>query len=59
VRLTARGNELQRVASEMSQALEAAWATTVGRKRFEALRATLEVMVERGLPPDSRRTVPS
>ncbi len=50
VRLTARGQELQRTAHESSRALEAAWASSVGAKRFTALRSTLEDMVERGLP---------
>lgn len=50
VRLTARGERLQRTAHETSRALEAAWADSVGPKRFTALRSTLEHMVERGLP---------
>lgn len=50
VRLTTRGEELQRTAHEISRALEAAWAATIGAKRFTALRSTLEDMVERGLP---------
>lgn len=50
VRLTARGEQLQRTAHETSRALEAAWAASVGAKRFTALRSTLEDMVERGLP---------
>jgi len=49
VRLTPRGQQLQRTAHETSRALEASWAASVGRKRFAALRATLEDMVQRGL----------
>lgn len=52
IRLTARGWELQRTAHTISQALEAAWATSVGHKRFQALRSTLEAMVARGLPEE-------
>jgi DNA-binding MarR family transcriptional regulator len=50
VHLTARGKELQRVTHETSRGLEATWATTVGAKRFAALRSTLEEIVARGLP---------
>jgi len=50
VRLTPRGWELQHTAHESSRALEAAWAARVGPRRFRALRATLEAMVEHGLP---------
>ncbi len=52
VKLTARGKELQRSAHETSRALEAAWASTVGAKRFAALRSTLEEMVAHGLPSE-------
>jgi DNA-binding MarR family transcriptional regulator len=50
VRLTDRGQELQRAAHEASRALEATWAASVGAKRFAALRSTLKDMVARGLP---------
>lgn len=50
VRLTSRGEELQRSAHALSRELEAAWAATVGAERFRVLRSTLEDVVERGLP---------
>lgn len=50
LRLTGQGEKLQRTAHETSRTLEAAWASSVGAKRFKALRSTLEDMVERGLP---------
>ena len=52
IRLTARGWELQRTTHTISQDLEAAWAASVGHKRFQALRSTLEAMVARGLPEE-------
>jgi DNA-binding MarR family transcriptional regulator len=52
IRLTTRGWKLQRTAHAISQALEAAWAASVGHKRFQALRSTLEAMVARGLPEE-------
>lgn len=52
VRLTPRGHQLQRTTHETSRALEASWAANVGRKRFAALRSTLEDMVTRGLPDE-------
>ena len=36
----------------MSRSLEAAWAESVGEKRFARLRTTLEDMVTRGLPQE-------
>jgi DNA-binding MarR family transcriptional regulator len=54
VRLTARGEQLQRTVEETSRALEAGWAAAVGGKRFAALRSTLRDMVERGLPEEPK-----
>lgn len=53
VRLNARGWELQRKAHETSQALEAAWAASIGQRRFQMLRSALEAMVARGLPDET------
>lgn len=50
VRLTARGQQLQRTSHEMSRALEAAWAASIGADRFSAFRSSLQDLVERGLP---------
>jgi DNA-binding MarR family transcriptional regulator len=54
VRLTARGEQLQRTVEETSRALEAGWAAAVGGKRFAAMRSTLRDMVERGLPEEPK-----
>lgn len=52
VHLTGRGQRLQRTAHDTSRELEAAWAASIGAKRFTALRSTLQDMVERGLPAE-------
>lgn len=52
VHLTRRGWALQNAAHAASEALEEVWARSIGRRRFDAMRAGLEAMVGAGTTGD-------
>lgn len=52
VRLTARGQELQRMAHELSREIEDSWAAVIGPDRLRVLRSTLEEMAAHVLASD-------
>ncbi len=46
VRLTSRGNRLQRTAVRVGHEVEAAWAAEIGSQRIATLKQTLEQMID-------------